>query len=107
MAAISALANAGWALGIAAEPPSSPVGPLLLSALMVAIAVGMWRARYWAVLGLQALLAITLLYVSLFVLLNASLVEAIGLFAAVLLPAGVLFWFLVKAMARIQMPARR
>ena len=74
---------------------------------MVAVAFGMWRARYWAVLSLQALLAITLLYVSLFVLLSASPVEAVVLVAAVVLPAGVLFWFLVKAMARIQMPVRR
>jgi hypothetical protein len=26
---------------------------------------------------------------------------------AVIIPAGALFWFLVKAMARIQMPERR
>jgi hypothetical protein len=65
----------------------------------------MWRGRYYAVLGMQALLALTILAASL-ALLGVSDVEhaliAVGLIAA----AGTLFWFLVKAMARIQMPVR-
>ena len=65
----------------------------------------MWHARYWAVLGMQTLLGITVLLASL------GLISAVNLWAALLLAliivaAGTLFWFLVKAMARIQMPER-
>ena len=66
----------------------------------------MWKARYWGVLGMQTLLALTLVFASL------GLVTATTVWAAVLLVLIIrggghpLFWFLVKAMARIQMPTR-
>ena len=72
---------------------------------MILIAVGMWRARYWAVLGLQALLALTIIGAALAVLLASSLWAAVLAFL-ILATSGTLFWFLVKAMARIQMPKR-
>jgi hypothetical protein len=74
-------------------------------ALAVA-AVGMWRSRYWAVLGFQVILALTLVNGLLFLLIKASgwgIVAGLVVVAAV----GALFWFLVKALARIQMPERR
>jgi hypothetical protein len=67
---------------------------------------GMWRGRYWAVLAFEALLGITLVIVAVAVTIGASVVEAIVFTAAVLVPGGTLFWFLVKAMARIGMPRR-
>jgi len=78
---------------------------LLWSGLLLLIAWGMWRSRYWAVLGMQTLLALTIIFCSL------ALIQAVNLWAFVLVSimlvaSGTLFWFLVKAMARIQMPER-
>ena len=68
--------------------------------------VGMWRSRYWAVLGFQVILALTLVNGLLFLLIKAS---GWGILAGLVLTAavGTLFWSLVKALARIQMPERR
>jgi hypothetical protein len=67
---------------------------------------GMWRSKYWAVLGMQAILGILIVLFSLF-LFEASNVQSALICVAVIAPAGALFYFLVKAMARIQMPERR
>ena len=73
--------------------------------LLAVMAAGMWRARYWAVLGMQALLAISVLLASLALVTAAS--PGTAVFAlAIVIGGGALFWFLVKAMARIQMPER-
>ena len=71
--------------------------------LMGSLAWGMWRARYWAVLGMEAILAILIVILAV-LLLKASTMVAALIMLAVILPAGVLFWKLVKAMARLQMP---
>ena len=65
----------------------------------------MWRSRYWAVLGMQTLLALTLIAASLG-LVTASSAWGAVLLALIVAAAGTLFWFMVKAMARIQMPER-
>ena len=75
------------------------------SILFAVMAWGMWSSRYWAVLGFQAVMAI--LMVGAFL----ALVSATSLLGAVTpvvigLGAGTLFWFTVKALARIQMPDR-
>jgi len=80
-------------------------GTLVVTGLLASIAYGMWRARYWAVLGMQTLLAITMIFATL------GLVTAVNVWATLLVlltlaAAATLFWFLVKAMARIQMPER-
>jgi hypothetical protein len=91
-------------LEIQGERPKAS-GVLAYSGLMFLAAWGMWRARYWAVLGMQALLAIVIVIFSILVIRFENLQELlIGL--AVIGAAGTLFWFLVKAMARIQMPDR-
>ena len=93
-----------------AELQNGKPAPLLAAApqalLMLVMAWGLWRVRYWAVLGMQALLGLVIVVFSLSALINAS---ALGLLiiAAVLIPALTLFWFLIKAMGRIQMPARQ
>jgi cyanophycinase-like exopeptidase len=81
------------------------VGSLLVTVLLCVMAYGMWRARYWAVLGMQTLLAITIIFASLG-LVTATSAGAAVLLTAMILAGGTLFWFLVKAMARIQMPER-
>jgi hypothetical protein len=73
--------------------------------IMTVVAVGMWRARYYAVLGMQALLALTIVAACLALIGVDDVLHAL-IAAAIIGAAGTLFWFLVKAMARIQMPVR-
>jgi hypothetical protein len=81
------------------------VGALIFAALMGAAAVGLWQKRYWAVLGFEALLGISLVYASLSLLFAGNL-AAVALCLGVLATAGPLFWFLIRVMTRIQMPPR-
>jgi hypothetical protein len=66
----------------------------------------MWRARYWAVLVAQVML---MLLITLFAVLAvfAENLRSVGVALLVVALAGTLFWHLVKAMARLQMPAAR
>jgi hypothetical protein len=80
-------------------------GIIAFTILMLAMTWGLWRARYWAVLGLEALLGLLLVIFSLFALRVSSLADVL-ISLGVLIPSGALFWFLIKAMARIQMPER-
>jgi hypothetical protein len=81
-------------------------GTILFAVLMLVAAYGMWRARYWAVMGFQALLAITIVIAGLS-LTVASNAAAVALCAAIVGFGGWLFWKLIRAMARLQMPDRR
>jgi hypothetical protein len=74
--------------------------PTLLMGLM---AWGMWRARYWAVLGFQTLLLLLIIATSLGLVQATDGVQIAGNLA-VLAISGALFFFMVKALARIQMP---
>jgi cation transport ATPase len=87
------------------SPGSEITGSVLTTLVVGIVAYGMWRARYWGVLGMQTLLALTLVISSL-ALLFANSVWAALLLAIIIAAAGTLFWFLIKAMARIQMPER-
>jgi hypothetical protein len=72
---------------------------------MLLAAVGMWQRRYWAVLGFEALLAITITLAAL-ALLVASNLAAVALCLAILGAGGWLFWKLIRVMGRIQTPRR-
>jgi cation transport ATPase len=87
------------------SPGSDVTGSILTTLVVGIVAYGMWRAKYWGVLGMQTLLALTLVISSL-ALLFANSVWAALLLVLILAGAGTLFWFLIKAMARIQMPER-
>ena len=80
-------------------------GVLIYSALMFGAAWGCFKVRYWAVLGMQALLGLAVVIFSLLLIRAESLV-AVAIAVSVIAGAGALFWFLVKSMARIQMPER-
>ena len=81
--------------------------PLVVYAVLLgAMTWGLWHARYWAVLGMQALLALTMLIAGLSAPLASDAFSAV-LSVSIFVAAGALFWFLIKAMARIQMPERR
>jgi hypothetical protein len=84
----------------------STAGALIFAALMAAAAIGMWQCRYWAVLGFEALLGVAVIFAALS-LLVASNVAAVLLCLAIIAIASPLFWFLIRAMARIQLPSRR
>jgi hypothetical protein len=97
---------AGWdSLGGDTDEGRAAAFTVLWSVILLAIAWGMWRSRYWAVLGMQTLLGITLVLASLSLISTESLGSA-AVLVAILAAAGALFWFMVKAMARIQMPER-
>jgi len=102
-AANVALLAAGWEIEGGGQ---TVVGVLIFAGLMAVAAVGMWRCRYWAVLGFEALLGIAIVYAALALLVAANL-EAVLRCLAIIAVAGPLFWFLIRAMARLQLPARR
>jgi len=77
--------------------------PAILFAVM---SYGMFRARYWAVLGFQAIMAIIMIGSFLTLIAATSAFQAISTFL-VLAVAAAFFWFTVKALARIQMPEPR
>lgn len=91
-------------LEIRGDRPAA-VGVLLYTGLMFVAAWGCFAMRYWAVLGMQALLGLAIVIFSLLVI-RAESFQALAIGLAVIGSAGTLFWFLVKSMARIQMPER-
>jgi hypothetical protein len=111
VAALLAAANliaviAGWDGAAGTDDRARALaGSLLVAGLLCAVAYGMWHARYWAVLGMQTLLALTVIAAALGIV-TAENAGAMLLLLAIVGAAGTLFWFLVKAMARIQMPER-
>jgi hypothetical protein len=78
-------------------------GTILFAAIMVVCAGGMWMMRYWAVLGFMVLLGIILAAFFL-ALIKVSSVFGLAVCLAVLGAGGALFWKLVRALGRIQMP---
>lgn len=80
-------------------------GGLVFVAVMLLAAWGMWRQRYWAVLGFATLLALIAVAFTL-LLLIASNVLAVVLCLAFAGSAGFLFWKLIRVMARLQAPQR-
>jgi hypothetical protein len=106
-ALISISIVAGYAAGVEVdgERPKLPqvIAPAVIMGMM---AWGMWHARYWAVLGFQLMLVIVLFSAFFGLVVGASSVAQIAGTLTLLVGAGLLFYFMVKAMARIQMPTR-
>jgi hypothetical protein len=80
-----------------------PVPVTLFAIVAWGMAVGMWRVRYWAVLGFQTLLLLVLLASALGLVQVKTVPQAVAT-VALLLGSGALFYFMIRAMARIQMP---
>jgi hypothetical protein len=76
---------------------------VVFAVLMFVCAAGTWLMRYWAVLGLMALLALLTLYFS-FALIKASSLLGFAIAIAGLCIAGFLFYKLVRVLSRIQLP---
>jgi hypothetical protein len=82
----------------------TPVGPVLaFAAGSLYLAWALWRVRYWAAVVLQALLAFAILLFAVLLMVAGNLIAVLVSLLMIVL-AGTLFWFLVKAMARMQMP---
>jgi hypothetical protein len=108
VAGVLVVVNIALAIGgykIHGSRPAIP-GVIVFTLLLGAMAWGLWRSRYWAVLGMEALLGITMMLFGL-ALPFAANARAVLVSIVVLVPAATLFWFLIRAMARIQMPERR
>ncbi|MCW3066505.1 MAG: hypothetical protein JWN32_3677 [Solirubrobacterales bacterium] len=107
VAVVLAVANLGlMASGYKIHGHGNPVlGGLLFAAIMLGAAAGMWRMRYWAVLGFEAVLGVAIVVFALF-LVRASNLFAVVLCLAVIGFGGRLFWKLVRVMSRMQAPAR-
>jgi hypothetical protein len=97
----------GWLAGteVDGEKPRfvQALAPALLMGLM---SWGMWRARYWAVLGFQLILVFLIFSAVYGLALQAATVGQVLATLALLAVSGAFFWRMVKAMARIQMPTR-
>lgn len=107
-AAIAGLIGAGnliaWLAGakVAGKHPAAG-GIILFSLMMLVCSGGMWRLRYWAVLGFEALLAIVVL---LFALLLTRANNLLGFLIPIVIVSGggLLFYKLIRTLSRIQMP---
>jgi threonine/homoserine/homoserine lactone efflux protein len=89
----------------AGDTTTRPVPLFLFAAVLWAMAIGLWRARYWAVLGFQTVLLLVLLASAFGLVVVTSVLQALGT-VLLLLGSGALFYFMIRAMARIQMPSR-
>ncbi len=97
----------GYAVGIHADGSQPKLAQVLAPALLMGImAWGMWRARYWAVLGFQFILVVLILSAVFGLAAAAASFERVIATVALLAVCGGFFYFMVKAMARIQMPQR-
>jgi hypothetical protein len=111
VAALVALALGGATLVLVAldyevsSGSSTRATGLLQAAVLLLAAYGLWRARYWAVLGFQVLLGVTAVWGFLSLLVASNAWGAL-LALVVLASSGFLFYKLIRAMARIQMPSR-
>ncbi len=81
-------------------------GTVGVGAVLLVAAIGMWQTRYWAVIGFQVILGISCVAGALSLLVASSVGGAVRA-VLVLAICGTLFWKLIRAMARIQMPQRR
>jgi hypothetical protein len=98
---------AGYLAGVKVNGQAPKVPQVVAPALLMGImAWGMWRARYWAVLGFQLILVFLIFSAVYGLALQAATVAQFAATLGLLAVAGTFFFFMVKAMARIQMPER-
>ncbi len=76
-------------------------GGIFLAVVLAALAWGMYRRRYWAVLAFEGLLAFQILVTSLALVVASTILAAVICLLSIGL-GGWLFWKLVRVMGRIQ-----
>ncbi|MBS1890984.1 MAG: hypothetical protein JST59_06810 [Actinobacteria bacterium] len=96
-----------YAAGVKVNGSTPKVSTVAAPALIMGVlAWGMWGARYWAVVCFQIVL-VFLIFTSVYgLLVIATSVGEFAVTVGLLAVSGTLFWLMVKAMARIQMPER-
>jgi hypothetical protein len=82
----------------------SPLPLALFAGVLWAMAWGMWKSRYWAVLGFQMLLVLFLISASASIIAAETWIQ-VAVTLLVLAGSAALFYFMIRAMARIQMPS--
>ncbi len=98
---------AGYLAGVKVEGEAPKLPQVLAPALLMGImAWGMWKARYWAVLGFQLILVFLIFSAVYGLALQAATLAQFAATLGLLAVTGSFFFFMVKAMARIQMPQR-
>jgi hypothetical protein len=98
---------AGYLAGVEVEGDKPRLAQVLAPALIMGVMCwGMWRARYWAVLGFQLVLVFLIFSAVFGLAVQVSSVAQFAVTFGLLVVAGTFFFFMVKAMARIQMPTR-
>jgi hypothetical protein len=97
----------GYLAGVEVDGETPKVPQIVAPALILGVmAWGMWRARYWAVLGFQLILVFLIFSAVFGLLVQASTLPQFAATLGLLAVTGTFFFFMVKAMARIQMPER-
>ena len=96
-----------FALGVKVNGSVPKLNTILLPVLILGVlAWGMWKARYWAVVCFQVVLVFLIFTAVYGLMVEATSIAEISASVGLLVVSGVLFWMMVKAMARIQMPER-
>jgi hypothetical protein len=98
--ALAVIAGAATVHNLSRHGGSLPGGAFLAIVLLL-LALGMYRRRYWSVLGFEALLAFQIIVTSL-ALVVASTIVAAAICALSVGLGGWLFWKLIRVMGRIQ-----
>ena len=109
VALVMAVLNVGAALSgrtIAGNEGSQTTLTIITTAILVVIGLGMLVRQYWAVLGFEIVLGLQITAMSL-ALVFAANVGAAALLLVLVVALGTLFWKLIRAMARMQMPVGR
>lgn len=83
----------------------SPIPLAIFAVPLWMMAWGMWNSRYWAVLGFQMLLVLVMLSAALAMVGAVSILQVL-VTVIFLLGSAALFYFMIRALARIQMPER-
>lgn len=98
---------AGYVAGVEVNGEQPRLAQALAPALLMGImAWGMWHARYWAVLGFQLILVFLIFSAVFGLAVQAASLAEVAATLGLLAVSGSFFYFMVKAMARIQMPKR-
>ena len=107
VAGFMAVANLGAAFltDFGGAGANTKVFAVLQSTILAVAAVGMWQARYWALLGFQALLALQVIVLFLALLRVERALVGAGVLLLIL-ALGAIFWSLIRVMARVQLPER-
>ncbi|MEA2178671.1 MAG: hypothetical protein QOG77_1968 [Solirubrobacteraceae bacterium] len=91
---------------IAGDENDATVFTIITTGILVFVGLGMLARQYWAVLGFEIVLGLQIVVMSLAIVFAAS-VGVAALLLVLVVALGTLFWKLVRAMARMQMPSGR